>query len=199
MIMLGNVLWVTQKTTGLIRFTHTHTHTHTHLMALFRDYPGEPVPERLNQSGFHWSKRQWEAVASAGLLGHMQVCTSLQTDNRPASHHSVFYRPDALPAAQPTASKHWRQIRFTLTIMYHPLICGDGPFVEVILGWHNADSAIMTWHVYEQGIQISKLYSCAGYTRYTAVVHLCVYAVAQLCTMLCSVLLSMNTTGSQRY
>ena len=25
-----------------------------------------------------------------------------------ASHHSVFYRPDALPAAQPTASKHWR-------------------------------------------------------------------------------------------
>jgi len=26
----------------------------------------------------------------------------------PTSHHSVFYRPDALPAAQPTASKHWR-------------------------------------------------------------------------------------------
>ena len=26
-----------------------------------------------------------------------------------APHHSVFYRPDALPAAQPTASKHWRQ------------------------------------------------------------------------------------------
>ena len=23
-------------------------------------------------------------------------------------HHSVFYRPGALPAAQPTASKHWR-------------------------------------------------------------------------------------------
>ena len=26
----------------------------------------------------------------------------------PAPHHSVFYRPDALPATQPTASKHWR-------------------------------------------------------------------------------------------
>ena len=25
----------------------------------------------------------------------------------PAPHHSVFYRPDALPAAQLTASKHW--------------------------------------------------------------------------------------------
>jgi len=27
----------------------------------------------------------------------------------PAPHHSVFYRPHALPAAQPTASKHWGQ------------------------------------------------------------------------------------------
>ena len=46
------------------------------------------------------------AVASAG---HVQVCTSLQTDSdknhTPAPHHSVFYRPDALPAAQPTVSK----------------------------------------------------------------------------------------------
>jgi len=25
----------------------------------------------------------------------------------PAPHHSVFYRPDALPATQPTASKHF--------------------------------------------------------------------------------------------
>jgi len=27
----------------------------------------------------------------------------------PAPQHYVFYRPDAPPAAQPTASKHWRQ------------------------------------------------------------------------------------------
>ena len=27
----------------------------------------------------------------------------------PAPHRSVFYRPDALPAAQPTVSKHWRR------------------------------------------------------------------------------------------
>ena len=40
-------------------------------------------------------------------LGHMQVCTSLQTDNHASTHHSVFYRPDALPATQPTASKHY--------------------------------------------------------------------------------------------
>ena len=28
----------------------------------------------------------------------------------PASHHSVFFRPGALPDAQPTASERWRQI-----------------------------------------------------------------------------------------
>jgi len=39
-------------------------------------------------------------------LGHMQVCTSLKTDNHASTHNSVFYRPDALPATQPTASKH---------------------------------------------------------------------------------------------
>ena len=28
----------------------------------------------------------------------------------PVPHHSVLYRPDAIPAAQPTASTHWRHI-----------------------------------------------------------------------------------------
>jgi len=40
-------------------------------------------------------------------LGRMQVCTSLQTDNHASTPPlKVFYRPDALTAAQPTASKH---------------------------------------------------------------------------------------------
>jgi len=47
-----------------------------------------------------------EARDSERQRGHMQVCTSLQTDTTPAPHCSVFYRPDALPATQPTASKH---------------------------------------------------------------------------------------------
>jgi len=41
----------------------------------------------------------------------MQVCISLQTDNHASTPPlKFFYRPDALPAAQPTASKHWRQV-----------------------------------------------------------------------------------------
>jgi len=40
-------------------------------------------------------------------LGDMQVCTSLQTDNHAStSLLKFFYKPDALHAAQPTASKH---------------------------------------------------------------------------------------------
>ena len=40
-------------------------------------------------------------------LGHMQVCTSLQTDDHTSTPPLLcFYRPDALPAAQPTVSKH---------------------------------------------------------------------------------------------
>jgi len=39
-------------------------------------------------------------------LGHIQVCTSLQTDNHATPTTQFFYRPDALPAAQPTASEH---------------------------------------------------------------------------------------------
>jgi len=42
-------------------------------------------------------------------LDHMQIiCTSLQTANHTSTSPLSFYRQDPLPAAQPTASKHWR-------------------------------------------------------------------------------------------
>ena len=44
------------------------------------------------------------ALASAGP--YAIICTSLQTDNHASISLLSFYRPDALPAAQPTASKH---------------------------------------------------------------------------------------------
>jgi len=40
-------------------------------------------------------------------LGHMQVCNSLQTDNHISNPPLIFFVGlDALPAAQPTVSKH---------------------------------------------------------------------------------------------
>jgi len=46
-------------------------------------------------------ERQWHQ------LDHMQtICTSLQTDNHANTSSLSYYRPDALPDAQPTVSKH---------------------------------------------------------------------------------------------
>ena len=63
-------------------------------------YTGNAGKTDLDFTGARDSEWQWHQ------LGHMQVCISLQTNNHASTHRSVFYRPDALPAAQPTASKH---------------------------------------------------------------------------------------------
>jgi len=99
----------------ILPVTHTHTHTQPFYCSagICPGLPGwagtrKVKPERVNQSGFTGardSEWQWH------LLGYMQVCTSSQTTT-PTSHLSVFYRADALPAAQPTASKHWRSLYY---------------------------------------------------------------------------------------
>jgi len=50
-------------------------------------------------------------VALGHQLGHMQVRTSLQTDNHASTPPLSFYRPDALAAAQPTVSKHITRVQ----------------------------------------------------------------------------------------
>jgi len=82
---------------------NTHTHTHpfngpfSKTTQVSRYKKGKTSLDFTDARDSEW---QWHQ------LGCMQVCISLQTDNPPGTHHSVFYRPDALPAAQPTASKH---------------------------------------------------------------------------------------------
>jgi len=46
------------------------------------------------------SEWQWHPLAICKCAPHSRQITT------PAPHHSVSYRPDALPAAQPKASKH---------------------------------------------------------------------------------------------
>jgi len=49
-----------------------------------------------------------EVVVTTGLLELQFVQSSSQIiTNKPTS--SFFYRPDAIPVAQPTVSKHWRE------------------------------------------------------------------------------------------
>ena len=57
-----------------------------------------------------WILLEQETVSGSGIS--WAICKSASRSRQitmPASHHSFFYRQDALPAAQPTASKHWRQ------------------------------------------------------------------------------------------
>jgi len=81
--------------------------------------------------------------------------------------HSVFYRPDALPAAQPTASKHWRH--------YH----SDKHFSEVFftykmvakINWHRYGTKLRHWHrMYNMEICIN-LPTLEVITRYNFLVE----------------------------
>jgi len=85
---------------------NTHTHT-TVLRPFFWDHLGEPVTEENFWT--LWCKgRLTEADTQTIRLG--------ATPSGPTSAHlhhpPIFYRPnaDALPDAQPTVSKHWRQL-----------------------------------------------------------------------------------------
>ena len=86
---------------------NSNTHTHTHpfngpfsgTIRVSRYQKGKTNLDftEARDSEWHWHR-----------LGHMQVCTLLQTDNHASTPPTTqfFYRPDALPATQPTASKH---------------------------------------------------------------------------------------------
>ena len=86
--------------------THTQTHTHTRLTALCPGLPGWAGTKKVRPI---WILLKQETVRGSGIS--WAICKSAPRSRQtttPATHHSVFYRPDALPAAQPTASKHWR-------------------------------------------------------------------------------------------
>ena len=90
----------------IVFFEH-YTHTHTHLTALFSGIPGSAGTRKVKPI---WILLKQETVSGNGIS--WAICNSAPSCRQitmPAPHHSVFYRPDALPATQPTASKHWRQ------------------------------------------------------------------------------------------
>jgi len=99
------------QTSLVINITHTHTHTPTHTHPFNGHLSGttrvswyQKGKTNLDFTEARDSEWQWHQ------LGHMQVCTSLQTDihasTPPLTRCSVFYRSNALPDAQPTVSKH---------------------------------------------------------------------------------------------
>ena len=89
------------------------TVTYTHLTALFPGIPGRAGTRKVKPI---WILLIQEAVSSSGISWAMCKSTPCSRQiTTPAPHHSVFYRPDALPATQPTASKHWRHKHVTVS------------------------------------------------------------------------------------
>ena len=80
-------------------FIHTHTRPFNGTTWVSRYQKGRTNLDFTEARDSEW---QWHQ------LGHMQVYTSLQTDNHDSTSPLSFYRLDALPTAHPTASKHWR-------------------------------------------------------------------------------------------
>jgi len=72
-------------------------------------FPGLPRWAGTRKVKPIWNLPKQETVSGSGIS--WAICKSAPHSRQtttPAPHHSVFYRPDVLPAAQPTASKHWR-------------------------------------------------------------------------------------------
>jgi len=89
--------------------THTHTHTHTHTFN--GPLSGTTRVSRYQKGKTIWILLKQETVSGSGIS--WAICKSAPRSRQitmPAPHQSDFYRPDAFPATQPTASKHWRDM-----------------------------------------------------------------------------------------
>ena len=96
--------------------TDNHTNTHTHTHPFNGPFSGTTRVGRYQKGKTNLDFT--EARDSEWQWHQLGICKSAPRSRQitmPASHHSVFYRPDALPAAQPTVSKHWRQKLITVT------------------------------------------------------------------------------------
>ena len=115
-------IYAKQKLTLKLRIAGHHILVRSHIYNFSvinprhcRCYTMQVVPEK-GPLNMWWRDSEWQWHQ----LGHMQVCNSFQTDTTLWRYTNLFiiiiinkcttplYRPDALPAAQPTASKHWR-------------------------------------------------------------------------------------------
>ena len=87
-----------------------HTNTHTRLEDLCPGLPGAASTRKVKPI---WILLKQETVSGSGIS--WAICKSAPRSiqiTTPAPHCSVFYRLDALPAAQPTASKHGRETQY---------------------------------------------------------------------------------------
>jgi len=89
-----------QATQRAVPKLHTLTRLTALCLGLPRSASARKEKTNLDFTGARDSEWQWHQ------LGHMPVCSALQTDNHTSTPPLCFYMPDALPAVQPTASNY---------------------------------------------------------------------------------------------
>ena len=89
---------------------HTHTHTRTHARTFNRPFSGTTQVGRYQKGKTNLDFTE----ATAGPYASLHLAPDRQPQQHPTT--LFFYRPDAVPATQPTASKQWRQIWHYTTI-----------------------------------------------------------------------------------
>ena len=105
------------------------THTHTH--PFNGPFPGLPRSAGTRKVKPIWILLEQRTVSDSGIS--WAICKSAPRSRQittPAPHHSVFYRPDALPAAQPSANSV-KALKATMnkTLLYKDIII-HVPMVE---------------------------------------------------------------------
>ena len=91
----------------MVHYTLHKNNTHTH--PFNGPFSGTTQVSWYQKGKPIWILLKQETVSGSGMT--WAICKSALCSRQittPTPHQSVFYRPDALPAAQPTASKHWR-------------------------------------------------------------------------------------------
>ena len=89
-----------------INWTPNNYYNYNHLTASFPGQPGYAGTRKVKPI---WMLPEQETVSGSGISRAIWKSAPRSKEiTTPVPHHCVFYRPDALPAAQPTASKHWR-------------------------------------------------------------------------------------------
>jgi len=100
--------------------THARTHTHTHLTALFRGLPSWADTRKVKPI---WNLLKQEKVCGSRISWAVCKCVPRSRQiTTPAPHRSVFYRPDALPAAQPTVSKALKAMHHTVELYWQHVL-----------------------------------------------------------------------------
>ena len=100
---------------GFALFVHAVTHTHTQT-CLTAPFPGLPRWANTRKVKPIWILLMQETVSGSGIS--WAKCMSAPFSRQittPTPHNSVLYRPDALPAVQPT---YWKKYSIRIIIAF---------------------------------------------------------------------------------